>query len=1265
MKNTLYILTSLLAFSFTAHAQTSVWDGGSASTANWTDNANWVGDVAPSPGHTLVFPAGATRKVNTNNFAAFTSFKRITFDGGGYELRGNSIRLNGEEVDFPIPGNPPNIIEYSANATNEIFFDILVAESNKWVAIQAGNKDTGTLTLHGDINLLLDPVLVFESGLIDHLGAITGFGSVQVYPNALVYFNSSGSSNTYNGFTAVSGELYLMKAMSIPGEVVLSAPSFFPVPGTIRWLSADRVSDSSDFTFYGTLNFSGGGDTIGSFTPFTSVEMLGSATLTIGGDIFPVGNILVPGDPCKVFGSFSSLAFTAGDHTINQTGLVSGLWLDVRLSGPGDITKIGTNALYLARSNNFSGVLSILDGPVIASNSWALGSTSAGTVIGAGGMLVLGAAGVPFTLTNEPITALAGARISRQGPSQVTLTGPVSLPSPGPVVIVTNPSLSVSVVFRGAITGAGGLTINGNTIFAGTNQNTYAGATVVERGRLTVLKSAGKAMGGNLIIGDDDAFDDEESVDFDFGTQLLENTADVTVKAGARWQNFSTSETFARLAGDGVVTNDTGSLAVGFGDESFAFDGTLQGSGFFEKIGAGKGVLNGNGPFSGEITVNDGTLEINGLIPGATASVIPGARLTGNGAVANLFVQNGGIYQPGRSMQDGLNVMTSSNLNLTAGSIFRVAIWGGGADEHGRAAVKGLANITNAVLDVKLLAPVPVGSEFVLIDNDGAEPVNGTFAGLPGGTFTGPGGLAWEIEYGNDVTLRLLSQGLTDLPPTLEGEEFADLIIQGGNGDAYAQPNECIQLFIPIYNELAQTTDVGQVTLISYYEDLVVNQPYSLYPELQPDSSAYNITPFQVSVPKGFTCGTNLPMALVIKQGTNAPYALPVVLPTGSPTEVPQQVDDFSAMAIPDEGLAIGFVFANDFTGHLAKVEVSLHITHPALETLSVTLVAPGDIHIPLALGQPGSAYGISCGTENRTTFAADADHFIGDAPAPYVGVFRPVGILPLVRGMPESDVENRWYLHVEDTATGNTGTVACWSVLLYPAVCEEGEGVCDVCPPPITDSVDLMELPGAGRLARFDLAAGPTVCGDEPAVDYYASPGSFYYKTYTFHNQSEAETCVSVTLNTACTGVNAIASSAHLGGYNPPLAWTNVLGYIGEDPGYDAAPRSYSFLAPGLSEITIVVSATESFTPCGGFTLQVASPDLCPAALAIWPTGDDKVQLDWSTGAAGYLLQKNTSLLAPTNWIFVPNIPVVSGDRFVVTNEPIDPEAFFRLLKP
>ena len=53
------------------------WDGGSTASDLWQDGANWAGDTAPSPGDTLIFPAGAARTGNTNDFPAGTSFMRV------------------------------------------------------------------------------------------------------------------------------------------------------------------------------------------------------------------------------------------------------------------------------------------------------------------------------------------------------------------------------------------------------------------------------------------------------------------------------------------------------------------------------------------------------------------------------------------------------------------------------------------------------------------------------------------------------------------------------------------------------------------------------------------------------------------------------------------------------------------------------------------------------------------------------------------------------------------------------------------------------------------------------------------------------------------------------------------------------------------------------------------------------------------------------------------------------------------------------------
>jgi len=76
----------------------SVWDGmpdsgGAPANANWTTAANWVGDVAPSPGNDLVFPADALVLNAVNDFAAGTPFGEILIRGSGYTLAGNRIGL--------------------------------------------------------------------------------------------------------------------------------------------------------------------------------------------------------------------------------------------------------------------------------------------------------------------------------------------------------------------------------------------------------------------------------------------------------------------------------------------------------------------------------------------------------------------------------------------------------------------------------------------------------------------------------------------------------------------------------------------------------------------------------------------------------------------------------------------------------------------------------------------------------------------------------------------------------------------------------------------------------------------------------------------------------------------------------------------------------------------------------------------------------------------------------------------------------------------
>ena len=82
------------------------WDGGGADNL-WTTAANWVGDVAPQPGDDLVFPSGAARLTNANDFAVGTPIGSLRFTGFAYDVTGNAIALsNGISIELPAPATP-------------------------------------------------------------------------------------------------------------------------------------------------------------------------------------------------------------------------------------------------------------------------------------------------------------------------------------------------------------------------------------------------------------------------------------------------------------------------------------------------------------------------------------------------------------------------------------------------------------------------------------------------------------------------------------------------------------------------------------------------------------------------------------------------------------------------------------------------------------------------------------------------------------------------------------------------------------------------------------------------------------------------------------------------------------------------------------------------------------------------------------------------------------------------------------------------------
>jgi hypothetical protein len=163
------------------------------------------------------------------------------------------------------------------------------------------------------------------------------------------------------------------------------------------------------------------------------------------------------------------------------------------------------------------------------------------------------------------------------------------------------------------------------------------------------------------------------------------------------------------------------------------------------------------------------------------------ATLGGSGSVGRIDATNcsGCAVSPGGLNTAGL--LQSSELNLSGSSIFRAQVHGTNAGAFDQLKVSGAVRLNGAQLAVTTSFTPEPGAVFMLIQNDSALPIAGTFNGLPEGSFLTINSAAYQISYiggdGNDVTLtrifaapasQLFAPMLSGGVPTLSGQGVAN-----------------------------------------------------------------------------------------------------------------------------------------------------------------------------------------------------------------------------------------------------------------------------------------------------------------------------------------------------------------------------------------------------------------------------------------------------------------------------------------------------------
>ncbi|WP_339804245.1 autotransporter-associated beta strand repeat-containing protein [Saezia sanguinis] len=370
-------------------------------------------------------------------------------------------------------------------------------------------------------------------------------------------------------------------------------------------------------TLYLTANntFSGGVSVTGGVLSVGQDSNLGAASNAVA----------LKGGTLEVTGGFASarnVAVTGTTSAIRTAGAGATLTLNGNVTGAGALTKDGAGTLVLNGNNTYSGATTVAAGTLRAGSS--TGFTQNAEYVVNGGVLDLN----DFALTAAGLSGAGG---------QIDL---------GSAALTVDQSTTAS--FAGDIQGTGSLTKTGAGALTLSGNNTYSGITTVTGGTLQAGSSTG----------------------------LAQNTAYVVNGGILSLNNYALN--VSDLSGTGGHI-DLGSALLTVDQSTMtSYAGIIEGTGGLTHAGTGTLTLNGVNTYTGNTTINAGTLIV-GDSTHQTARIVggvhvnSGATLGGFGRVGDtgndVIVASGGRLSPGAGTGSIGQLTVAGDLNLQSGSI--------------------------------------------------------------------------------------------------------------------------------------------------------------------------------------------------------------------------------------------------------------------------------------------------------------------------------------------------------------------------------------------------------------------------------------------------------------------------------------------------------------------------------------------------------------------------------------------------------------------
>lgn len=506
-------------------------------------------------------------------------------------------------------------------------------------------------------------------------------------------------------------------------------------------------------------------------------------SVSTAGNVITVTDNAGNGDTLAITQSSGNIKFAAAGRTFSVNGG------DVILDDSGDISLSSVTSITV----NGEGGSDVFDVSALGASfpSLTINGGDASDTVNLNGNITF-AGGRNLSVTAESISVAAGSDLATSGAGAITLAGDtIAISSTATLVseatITLKPQTASRLIDLG---GADSGTQLG--LAAGELDRLTAGTLVIgdaNSGAITVSAAISSNIPTVSLITAANVIDGNTS-----GDDLTFGTLNVTAPAG-----IGASTEFLEINVSTLTTNSSG----GNGDQflSEANDATI-----------GDADLNAG---SGSIYLTAGTFRTtaNGTIATSTFLQIAGGTLGGVGTVSsniNMTLDGGGIA-PGNSAG---TLTIDNNVPFSVASTFSVELNGTAGGQYDQLKVTGVGrsvSLNDAALAVSVGFPAANGNTFTIIDNvDASSTVTPTFkvggVSIADDEFFAAGGYRFQVNYdggtdSNDVVLTVQNV----LTATIVGNDLVIEDIDGTKNNVLALSRSGANIIISDQNEIIST----------------------------------------------------------------------------------------------------------------------------------------------------------------------------------------------------------------------------------------------------------------------------------------------------------------------------------------------------------------------------------------------------------------------------------------------------------------------------